>query len=98
MDFAESGPLVRPGLPHIRFLFVRSRLCFRASFRRRLAEAALAPRLPFVSPYLGRGLSPPSCQTCSAHPEPWTPRTRPPLLGKPADRFSTATTGSVFLL
>jgi hypothetical protein len=31
-------------------------------------------------------------------PEPWTPRTRPPLLGKPADRFSTATTGSVFLL
>jgi hypothetical protein len=31
-------------------------------------------------------------------PERWTPRTRPPLLGKPADRFSTATTGSVFLL
>ena len=31
-------------------------------------------------------------------PEPRTPRTRPPLLGKPADRFSTATTGSIFLL
>ena len=31
-------------------------------------------------------------------PEPWTPRTRPPLLGKPADRFTTATTGSVFFL
>ena len=29
-------------------------------------------------------------------PEPWTPRTRPPLLGKPEDRFPTATTGSVF--
>ena len=45
---------------------------------------------------LGRGLSPPSCQTCSAHPEPWTPRTRPPLLGKPEERFPTATTGSFF--
>ena len=31
-------------------------------------------------------------------PEPWTPRTRPPLLGKPEDRFPTATTGSFFLL
>ena len=30
-------------------------------------------------------------------PEPWTPRTRPPLLGKPEDRFSTATTGPLFL-
>jgi hypothetical protein len=29
-------------------------------------------------------------------PEPWTPRTRPPLLGKPQGRFSTATTGSLF--
>src|SRR3954452_9557236 len=27
MDFAISCPLVRTGLPHIRFLFVRSRLC-----------------------------------------------------------------------
>src|SRR3954466_16366320 len=26
-DFAVSCPLVRPGLPHIRFLFVRSRFC-----------------------------------------------------------------------
>src|SRR6516165_6304688 len=26
-DFAVSRPLVRPGRPHIRFLFVRSRLC-----------------------------------------------------------------------
>src|SRR3954469_18090698 len=26
-DFAVSRPLVRPGLPHIRFLFVRSRIC-----------------------------------------------------------------------
>ena len=29
-------------------------------------------------------------------PEPWTPRTRPPLVGKPEDRFPTATTGSLF--
>ena len=27
MDFATSCPLVRPALPHIRYLFVRSRLC-----------------------------------------------------------------------
>src|SRR5262249_47938680 len=27
VDFAVSRPLVRPGLPHIRFLFVRSRIC-----------------------------------------------------------------------
>ena len=27
MDFGISSPLVRPVLPHIRFLFVRSRLC-----------------------------------------------------------------------
>ena len=26
-DFAVSCPLVRPGLPRIRFLFVRSRFC-----------------------------------------------------------------------
>src|SRR5258705_2885858 len=29
MDFATSCPLVRPALPHIRFLFVGSRLCSR---------------------------------------------------------------------
>ena len=27
VDFAISRPLVRPGMPRIRFLFVRSRLC-----------------------------------------------------------------------
>jgi hypothetical protein len=27
VDFAISRPLVRPGMPHIRFLFVRSRFC-----------------------------------------------------------------------
>jgi hypothetical protein len=70
-DFADSGPLVRPGLPHIRFLSVRSRLCIRAAFGRLLAATALAPREPFVPPDLGRGLSPPSCQTCSAHPDLW---------------------------
>jgi hypothetical protein len=47
--------------------------------------ASLALRLHQT---LGRGLSPPSCQTCSAHPEPWTPRTRPPLLGTRLERVS----------
>src|SRR5881227_298784 len=46
MDFAVSRPLVRPGLPHIRFLFVRSRLCSTlpsdpASRRRPCASLAL---------------------------------------------------------
>jgi hypothetical protein len=27
MDFVAHGPLVRPGLPSIRFLFVGSRVC-----------------------------------------------------------------------
>ena len=27
MDFAITSPLVRPDMPHIRFLFVGSRLC-----------------------------------------------------------------------
>ena len=50
--------------------------------------ASLALRLHQT---LGRGLSPPSCQTCSAHPEPWTHRTRPPLLGKPQSGFHRPT-------
>ena len=46
MDFAVSCPLVRPGLPHIRFLFVRSRFCSTllsdpASRRRPCASLAL---------------------------------------------------------
>src|SRR6476660_7448263 len=45
-DFAVSRPLVRPGLPHIRFLFVRSRirstlLSDPASRRRPCASLAL---------------------------------------------------------
>ena len=45
-DFAVSCPLVRPGLPHIRFLFVRSRFCSTllsdaASRRRPCASLAL---------------------------------------------------------
>jgi hypothetical protein len=43
--------------------------------------ASLALRLHQT---LGRGLSPPSCQTCSAHPQPWTEEHRPPLLGNRA--------------
>jgi hypothetical protein len=45
--------------------------------------ASLALRLHQT---LGRGLSPPSCQTCSAHPAPWTPKARPPHLGKRRNR------------
>jgi hypothetical protein len=46
MDFAVSCPLVRPRLPHIRFLFVRSRFCSTllsdvASRRRPCASLAL---------------------------------------------------------
>src|SRR5262249_15972481 len=46
VDFAVSRPLVRPGLPHIRFLFVRSRICSTllsdaASRRRPCASLAL---------------------------------------------------------
>src|SRR3954471_20709182 len=45
-DFAVSRPLVRPGLPRIRFLFVRSRFCSTlpsdpASRRRPCASLAL---------------------------------------------------------
>jgi hypothetical protein len=45
-DFAVSRPLVRPGLPHIRFLYVRSRFCSTllsdvASRRRPCASLAL---------------------------------------------------------
>jgi hypothetical protein len=46
VDFAVTCPLVRPGLPHIRFLFVRSRFCSTllsdpASRRRPCASLAL---------------------------------------------------------
>ena len=43
---------------------------------------------PLSPPDLGRGLAPPSCQACPAHPEPWTHKPRPPLLGKPKERVS----------
>jgi hypothetical protein len=43
--------------------------------------ASLALRLHQT---LGRGLSPPSCQTCSAHPSLWTQRPRPQVTWKTA--------------
>src|SRR5262249_5472681 len=43
MDFAVSRPLVRPGLPHIRFLFVRSR------FGSTLLSGAISRRRPCAS-------------------------------------------------
>src|SRR4051812_30649638 len=41
-------------MPRIRFLSVRSRLCFRASFRRRLAATALRLASPSSPPDLGQ--------------------------------------------
>jgi hypothetical protein len=51
--------------------------------------ASLALRLHQT---LGRGLSPPSCQTCSAHTDLWTQRTRPQVLAKPQNGFAQAST------
>ena len=56
---------------------------FQAAPRGHHPCASLALRLHQT---LGRGLAPPSCQTCSAHPEPWTRRPRPPRLGKRPNR------------
>lgn len=68
MDFAIMSPLVRPRLPLIRFLFIRSRvsstLPSNPAWRRRPCAS-----LTFTSIRLGRGLSPPSCRACSAHPK-----------------------------
>src|SRR5215831_9557881 len=65
-DFAIIGSLVRPGRPHIWFLFVRSWLCYTlpsdpASRRRPCVSLVLRPIR------LDRGLAPPSCCACSAH-------------------------------
>jgi len=67
MDFAVIGPLVRPALPDIRFLFIGSRVSFHASFRRRLAAVALALHMDFTSIRLSGGLAPPGRRTCSTH-------------------------------
>jgi hypothetical protein len=57
LDFATSGPLVRPRMPHIRFLFVRLRLCSA------LPSDAFARPCAFASP------SPPSGWTRDFHPQ-----------------------------
>jgi len=59
MDFATSCPLVRPTPPDIRFLFVRPRVRFHASFRRSLS----VPPLRFAR------ASPPSGCTGDSHPQ-----------------------------
>src|SRR5215469_12496196 len=68
VDFAILCSLVRPGRPHIWFLFVRSWLCYTlpsdpASRRRPCVSLVLRPIR------LDRGLAPPSCCACSAHKE-----------------------------
>ena len=68
--FAILGSLARHRRPHIRFLVHRLASLLHASFRPRLAAGVISP-LRFANPSfsirLGRGLSPPSCRTCSAH-------------------------------
>ena len=59
MDFATSCPLVRPTPLDIRFLFVRPRVRFHASFRRSLS----VPPLRFAR------ASPPSGCTGDSHPQ-----------------------------
>src|SRR5215813_7079158 len=59
MDFANSCPLVRPPLPHIRYSVRRITTLLHASFRRALAE----PPLRFTS------ASPPSGCTGDFHPQ-----------------------------
>lgn len=97
-DFAIISSLVRPGRPHIWFLFVRSWLCYTlpsdpASRRRPCVSLILRPIR------LDRGLTPPSCCACSAHQkksvaaatlfycfENEAPAQRPPAFGAPPER------------
>jgi hypothetical protein len=66
MDFAVNCPLVPSRRPPIRFLSIGPHLRYRF-LQTTPRGAALADRLSFTSTRLDRGLSPPSCQTCSAH-------------------------------
>ncbi len=67
MDFAASRPLVPRPPPLIRFLCIGACVC---STLPSDPTSRLAIPLRFANLHLhqvGRGLSPPSCQTCSAH-------------------------------
>src|SRR6266446_6636372 len=67
MDFAASRPLVPRPPPLIRFLCIGACVC---STLPSDPTSRLATPLRFANLHLhqvGRGLSPPSCQTCSAH-------------------------------
>src|SRR5712692_2017051 len=67
MDFAASRPLVPLPPPLIRFLCIGACVC---STLPSDPTSRLAIPLRFANLHLhqvGRGLSPPSCQTCSAH-------------------------------
>jgi len=68
-DFAIRSPLVRPGMPHIQFLFVRSRVAPRFLQTPPHGDA-LALCSSFTSIRLDRRLSLPSDRTCWAHNEP----------------------------
>ena len=68
LDFAISGPLVRPRMPHTRFLFVRSRLCSA------LPSDATSGRRPRMTPLCFASPSPPSGWTGDLHPHKKEPR------------------------
>jgi RNA polymerase sigma factor (sigma-70 family) len=72
MGFAVIGQLARRRMPQIRFLYIGSYVC--STLPRTFAppqtpphDDALALRYDFTSIRLSRGLSLPSCRTCSAH-------------------------------
>jgi len=66
MGFAINCPLARHRMPLIRFLYIDSCLCS-TLLSDPPHDDAVALRYDFTSIRLSRGLSPPSCRTCSAH-------------------------------
>ena len=62
LDFASCRPLVRPRMPRIRFLFVKTAASLHTSFRRHLAMIALVLYSPFTSIRLDRTFSPQQSQ------------------------------------
>src|SRR6516162_2990918 len=77
MDFANGCPLVRPTLPHIRFLFVGSRLCstLPSDGPSRFRPCAL---LVLHLHQVAQGTFTPNCRTCPTHS---------PALTRPAARL-----------
>jgi len=66
MGFAVICPLARHRMPQIRFLYIGSYVCSTLLSDPPHGDA-LVLRYDFASIRLSKGLSPPSCRTCSAH-------------------------------